>query len=276
LFRSKSFQTLKPDRSQIYLQVYLYWVSVFSIYFTGGKDMDLQLKGKSVLVNAASKGLGKAIAMEYVNEGANVLIGSSHEENLQQAVRDIKNATGKDHITYTVCDMKKKEDVSYMVRKMIDWTNRIDILINNAGGPPSGSFMTMDDDDWYHAFELNLLSFVRMIREVVPHMQKQKKGHIVNLASSSIKTTLDGLVLSNTMRPGILGLSKSLSQELGADNILINTVGPGTIETDRIAELNAKKAEQTNQSMDAIKEEAQKKIPVGRYGTPEEFAKAVV
>jgi len=238
--------------------------------------MDLQLKGKSVLVNAASKGLGKAIAMEYVNEGANVLIGSSHEENLQQAARDIKNATGKDHITYTVCDMKKKEDVSYMVRKMIDWTNRIDILINNAGGPPSGSFMTMDDDDWYHAFELNLLSFVRMIREVVPHMQKQKKGHIVNLASSSIKTTLDGLVLSNTMRPGILGLSKSLSQELGTDNILINTVGPGTIETDRIAELNAIKAKQTNQSMDAIKNDAQKKIPVGRYGTPEEFAKAVV
>src|SRR5699024_4340933 len=155
--------------------------------------MDLKLQGKSVLVTAASRGLGKAIAMEYVNEGANVLIGSSNEENLQQAVRDIKEATGKENIAYTVCDMKKKEDITYMVHKMISWTNQIDILINNAGGPPAGSFMDMDDADWYHAFELNLLSFVRMIREVVPHMRKQGRTHIVNLASSSVKTTLDGL-----------------------------------------------------------------------------------
>src|SRR5699024_3245850 len=193
LFRSKSFQTLKPDRSQIYLQVYLYWVSVFSIYFTGGKDMDLKLQGKSVLVTAASKGLGKAIATEYVREGANVLISSSNEENLQEAVRDIKDETGKDHIAYTVCNMKNKDDIMYMVHKMIAWTNQIDILVNNAGGPPAGSFMGMEDADWYHAFELNLLSFVRMIREVVPHMRKQGRTHIVNLASSSVKTTLDGL-----------------------------------------------------------------------------------
>lgn len=238
--------------------------------------MDLHLQGKSVLITAGSKGLGKAIATEYVMEGANVLIGSRNEENLQQAVQDIKKATGKDHIRYTVCDMKNKEDLTYMVRKMTSWTGRIDVLVNNAGGPPSGSFMEMEDADWYHAFELNLLSFIRMIREVVPHMQKEGGGHIINLASSSIKTTLDGLVLSNTMRPGILGLSKSLSQELASDNILINTVGPGTIETDRIAELNAKKAERTNQSVESIKENAQKSIPMQRYGTPDEFAKGIV
>lgn len=238
--------------------------------------MDLKLQGKSVLVTAASKGLGKAIAMEYVNEGANVLIGSSNEENLQRAVRDIKATTGKDHIAYTVCDMKKKEDITNMVHKMMSWTNQIDILVNNAGGPPAGSFMEMEDSEWYHAFELNLLSFVRMIREVVPHMQKQDRAHIVNLASSSIKTTLDELVLSNTMRPGILGLSKSLSQELGPDNILINTVGPGTVETDRIAALNANKAKKTNQSIDMIKQQAQQAVPMQRLGEPEEFAKAVV
>lgn len=238
--------------------------------------MDLQLKGKSVLVTAGSKGLGKAIAAEYVAQGANVLIGSRHEENLQQAVYDIKETTGKEHVRYTVCDMKDKKDLTYMIHKMKAWTNRIDVLVNNAGGPPGGSFMDMEDDDWYHAFELNLLSFIRMIREVVPHMQKQGGGHIVNLASSSIKSTLDGLVLSNTMRPGILGLSKSLSQELASDNILINTVGPGMIETDRISELNAERAKHENQSADTIKEKAQKSIPMQRYGTPEEFAKAVV
>lgn len=238
--------------------------------------MDLQLKGKSVLVTAGSKGLGKAIATEYVNEGANVLIGSRNEENLQQAVRDIKETTGKDHIRYTVCDMKNKDDLTYMVYKMVSWTDRVDVLVNNAGGPPSGTFMEMSDADWYHAFELNLLSFIRMIRDVVPHMQTGGGGHIVNLASSSIKTTLDGLVLSNTMRPGILGLSKTLSQELGSDNILINTVGPGTIETDRIVELNEKKAEKTGQSIDTLKRQGQERIPMERYGRPEEFAKAVV
>lgn len=238
--------------------------------------MDLQLQGKSVLVTAGSKGLGKAIAMEYVKEGANVLIASRSEENLQQAVRDIKDATGKSHIAYTVCDMKNKEDITYMVHKLLDWTNRIDILINNAGGPPGGSFMEMDDADWYHAFELNLLSFVRTIREMVPHMEQQESGHIVNLASSSIQAPIEGLVLSNTMRPGILGLSKSLSQELAGKNILVNTVGPGKIETDRIKELNEKNAKKKNQSAEAIKQEIQQAIPMQRLGKPEEFARMVV
>lgn len=238
--------------------------------------MDLQLEGKSVLVTAGSKGLGKAIALEYVKEGANVLIGSRNEENLQQAVQDIKDTTGKNHIAYTVCDMKDKDDITYMVHKMLAWTNQIDVLINNAGGPPSGSFMEMEDADWYHAFEQNLLSFVRSIREAVPHMRKQERAHIVNLASSSIKAPIDGLILSNTMRPGVLGLSKSLSQELSEDNILINTVGPGKVETGRVTELNQKMAEKNSQTAESLKEQTQKEIPMQRYGTPEEFAKAVV
>lgn len=238
--------------------------------------MDLQLQGKSVLVTAGSKGLGKAIAMEYVKEGANVLIASRTEENLQDAAHEIKEMTGKSHIAYTICDMKNKEDITHMIHKLLAWTNRIDILVNNAGGPPGGSFMEMEDADWYHAFELNLLSFIRTIREAVPHMEKRGCGHIVNLASSSIQAPIDGLVLSNTMRPGILGLSKSLSQELAGKNILVNTVGPGKIETDRIKELNEKNAEKTNQSAETIEQQTQQAIPMERLGTPEEFAKMVV
>ncbi|RDW16951.1 3-oxoacyl-ACP reductase [Oceanobacillus arenosus] len=238
--------------------------------------MDLKLQGKSVIVTAASKGLGKAIAMEFAREGAHVLISSRNAESLQATMDEIIEETGNKKIDYAVCDMKNVADINALAAKAILWNGTVDVLINNAGGPPAGPFMEMTDDDWYHAFELNLLSFVRMIRSVVPTMQKQKSGHIVNLASSSIKTSLDQLVLSNTLRPGIVGLAKTLAQELSVDNILINTVGPGTIETDRILDLNQSKANQQNVAIDQIRDEEIEKIPMKRYGRPDEFAKAVV
>ncbi|MFC4023941.1 SDR family oxidoreductase [Oceanobacillus longus] len=238
--------------------------------------MELELKGKSVIVTAASKGLGRAIATEFAREGAHVLISSRSEELLHTTVRDIIRETGNEQIDFMVCDMKKADDIIRLVEKAVAWNGTVDVLINNAGGPPSGNFMDMTDEDWYHAFELNLLSFVRSTRAVVPIMQKQNRGHIVNLASSSIKQSLDQLVLSNTMRPGIVGLAKTLAQELSSDNILVNTVGPGTIETDRILELNKAKAQKQNISMEILMEEAEQKIPMKRFGQPEEFAKAVV
>ncbi|WP_067728978.1 SDR family oxidoreductase [Oceanobacillus damuensis] len=238
--------------------------------------MELELKGKSVIVTAASKGLGKATAKEFAKEGAHVLISSRTEEALLQAVEEIRQETGNEQVDYAVCNMKNAGDIDQLVRKAVAWNGTVDVLINNAGGPPAGSFMDMSDEDWYHAFELNLLSFIRTTRAVVPIMKKQNRGHIVNLASSSIKQSLDQLVLSNTMRPGIVGLAKTLSQELSADNILVNTVGPGTIETGRILELNKVRAKKLNVPTESLIEEAEKKIPMKRLGQPEEFAKAIV
>lgn len=159
---------------------------------------------------------------------------------------------------------------------MMDWTNKVDVLINNSGGPPAGNFFDVDDEDWEYAFHLNLLSVVRMIREVVPIMKKQQRGHIVNLTSSSMKQSLDQLILSNTMRPGVLGLTKSLAQELGAYNILINAVGPGIIKTERITELNKARAKATGESISDIEQQTIAQIPMQRLGTPEEFAKTIV
>ncbi|SHG43790.1 SDR family oxidoreductase [Ornithinibacillus halophilus] len=238
--------------------------------------MDLDLQGKSVIVTAASKGLGKAIATEFAREGANVVIGSRSEQALKQTVQEIKQETGNENVHYEICDMKNPEQIKKIVSKAVEWNGTIDVLINNAGGPPAGHFMDMKDEDWYHAFELNLLSFVRTTREVLPYMKNQKRGHIVNLTSSSIKQSLDHLLLSNSIRPGVAGFTKSLAQEIGEDNILVNTVGPGTIETDRILELNQVRAKQQGVSVDAIKEQAEQAIPMRRYGRPEEFAKAVV
>ncbi|MFC4557622.1 SDR family oxidoreductase [Virgibacillus kekensis] len=238
--------------------------------------MDLKLKAKSVIVTAASKGLGKATALEFAKEGAHVLISSRDASALKKSADEIIKETGNEQVHYTVCDMKKPEDIKAMVEYAVSVNGPIDVLVNNAGGPPAGTFSDMTDEEWYHAFELNLLSFVRTTREVIPHMKKQGGGHIVNLASSSIKQSIDNLILSNTMRPGIVGLAKSLARELAPNNILVNTVGPGTIETDRIQELNEKRAEKSGKSADEVKQEAIKQIPMKRYGEPVEFARAIV
>src|SRR5699024_10138820 len=202
-----------------------------------GNEVDLQLKNKSVIVTAASKGLGKAIAKEFAEEGACVLMSSRNEASLHTAVKEIRASTGNQQVKYALCDMTNTTDIKRMVQTAVEWNGTVDVLINNAGGPPAGNFADMDDDDWYHAFELNLLSFIRTMREILPYMQQQKNGQIVHLTSSSIKQTLNNLVLSNTMRPVVLELAIYLYQECGKDNIIINTVCTGTIATDHISEL---------------------------------------
>ncbi|UOR11548.1 SDR family oxidoreductase [Halobacillus amylolyticus] len=238
--------------------------------------MDLGLKGKSAVITAASKGLGKATALEFAKEGAHILISSRDETELQKTQAEIKKISGNPHIEYTVCDVMNAEEIQQLARKAVSLNGTIDVLVNNAGGPPAGTFEDFEDEDWSRAFELNLLSFVRTIREVLPSMKKQQSGRIINIASSSIKQTLDNLILSNTFRAGIVGLSKSLSQELARDNILINTVGPGRIATDRVASLDEKNAEKLGMTSEEIRKKAEQSIPIGRYGEPEEFARAVV
>src|SRR5699024_851842 len=238
--------------------------------------MELYLQGKTVIVTAASKGLGRAIAKEFAREGARVYLSSRNAKQLAKAVASIKQETGNDYVDYIVCDMRKAKDIKQLIAKAVEATGTVDVLINTSGGPPAGDFMDLTDADWLQSFQSNVLSFVRTIREVVPYMKRAGGGRIINLASSSIKQSLDQLVLSNTLRPGIAGLSKSLAQELGKDNILTNTVGPGTIETDRIVELNEKRAKIQGTDPNTLAKEAEKNIPMRRYGTPEEFARPVV
>lgn len=238
--------------------------------------MELGLQGKSIIVTAASKGLGKAAAKQFAAEGAHVLISSRTEEALHKTRDEIREETGNNHVEYAVCDITDSQSIKALVSKAVELNDTVDVLINNAGGPPAGTFDKVNDEDWQNAFELNLLSFVRTIREVLPHMRKQGSGHIINFASSSIKQPIDNLILSNTFRAGITGLAKSLSQELAPDNILINTIGPGRIATDRVAHLDNVKAEKLNISHKEAKSRSEKSIPMGRYGEPEEFANMVV
>ena len=235
--------------------------------------MDFQLENKNALILASSQGLGKAIATELVKEGANVMLVGRYEEKLANAQQELQKL-GSGKVLFTVADLTKLEDIQALVKNTIEGFGGLDILVNNAGGPPAGTFTDMNDEQWQQSFELNLLSYIRTIRESLPHLKKQG-GKIVNIASSSIKEPLPGLILSNTFRTAIVGLAKTLSVELAPDNILINTVGPGKIATDRIDYLDKVNADKKGITQEQLEEQVKKTIPLGRYGKPEEFAKFV-
>jgi 3-oxoacyl-[acyl-carrier protein] reductase len=236
--------------------------------------MDLQLSGKTALVTAASKGLGRATAMQLAAEGARVMISSRGEEQLAATAAAIRDATGAE-VASVAADVSKSDDLDRLLAEAERRLGGIDVLVNNAGGPRPGGFDALDDAAWQEAFELNLLSSIRLFRGVLPHMRAQRSGRIVTIASSSTKQPIDNLMLSNTYRVALVGLAKSLSIEVAPDGVLINTVGPGRIATDRVASLDATRAEQSGTTVEQVRAQTKKGIPLGRYGTAEEFAKVV-
>lgn len=237
--------------------------------------MELGLKNKAVIVLASSKGLGKAIAMEFAKEGAKIMITSREQQLLEQTAELIRKETGA-QVHAQACDIKNYDELKRLVQKTVDLYGTVDVLVNNSGGPKGGNFDDLNDEDWMEAFELTLLSYIRAIREVVPYMRKQNSGHIVNVTSTSIKEPIHGLLLSNTFRTGVRGLAKSLSREFAKDNILINTVGPGKFATDRVLEIDEQQAARESITVDQLKSSSERSIPLGRYGEPVEFAKTVV
>ncbi|MDR7001883.1 SDR family oxidoreductase [Neobacillus niacini] len=235
--------------------------------------MNLNLAGKTAIVVASSQGLGKAIAAQLVMEGANVMLTSRNKEKLKEVQEELQSL-GEGKVVYFPADITKAVEIEALVQHTRETLGNIHILINNSGGPQGGGFEDFQDKDWYNAFELNLLSYVRLVREVLPDLKKEG-GRIINIASSSIKQPIPGLILSNTFRLGVLGLAKSLAEELAPYNILVNTVSPGRIATDRVAFLDQLKADKLGVSPDEVEEASKKNIPLGRYGKPEEFAKVV-
>jgi 3-oxoacyl-[acyl-carrier protein] reductase len=236
--------------------------------------MDLELTGKVALVTAASKGLGRATATRLAAEGARVMISSRGEEQLAATAGEIAEATGA-QVEYCAADVADAADLERLVQQTTQRLGGVDVLVNNAGGPRPGGFDALDDTAWSEAFELNLMSTVRLIRGVLPHMRERHWGRIVTIASSSIKQPLDNLLLSNTYRVAILGLAKSLAIEFAPDNVLVNTVGPGRIATDRVASLDATRAEKTGISIEEVRRQTEQAIPLGRYGTAEEFGRVI-
>ncbi len=235
--------------------------------------MDLNLTGKIALVVASSKGLGRAIAAQLAAEGADVMLTSRDSAQLELTRQELLT-TAKGRLACCPCDITKIEQIAALVAATRAQLGPIDILINNAGGPPGGGFEQVDDDAWQAAFELNLLSYVRLVRAVLPDL-KSAGGRIINITSSSIKQPIPGLILSNAMRMGVLGLSKSLAEELAPHNILVTTVAPGRIATERTAYLDQLRADKRGISRSQLEAESRGNIPLQRFGDPVEFAKVV-
>jgi 3-oxoacyl-[acyl-carrier protein] reductase len=231
--------------------------------------MDLGIKGKPALVVAASKGLGKACALELAAEGARVAICARTEADLRAAAQEIRAKTGGEALAIPA-DVTRRQDVERAVAATVEAFGGLDILVTNAGGPARGSFEELTEDQWRAAVDLSLMSVVRFVRAAVPIMRRRRWGRIVNIQSSSVKQPIAGLTLSNAIRPGVAGLTKTLSTELAKDNILINTVCPGPTLTDRILGA-AKQSGRPEEFLNGLSAA----IPLGRLGKPEEVAALV-
>jgi len=236
--------------------------------------MDLGLTDKVVLITAASKGLGKAAAMEFARQGARVAI-CARSEQLETTAEEIRNQTGA-RVLAVRADLTKPADIESLVGATLNGFGQIDILIVNAGGPPPGNFLDLKPEDWEAAVNLTLMSAVRLCYAVVPHMLERGSGSIVATQSYSVKQPIDNLILSNSLRMAVIGLMKSLANELGPKGIRVNTINPVWTWTERIQQLMADRAVR-NQT--TIEEEATKvatEIPLGRMGTVEEYGRAIV
>ena len=236
--------------------------------------MDLELNRKVALVAASSSGLGKAVAISLAKEGSDVIICARNKENLALVAKEIQRIGG--NVLAIPTDLTQYSQVRSLVNKSIDSFGKIDILVTNCGGPPSGGFLDFSIEDWKQAIDLNLMSTIYLCKKVIPHMIKQQAGRIVMITSVSVKQPIKGLILSNVARAGVAGLAKSLSNEFGKNNILVNIVCPGYTQTQRVEQLAAVlSAEQGIDPNEMIQKWA-KQNTLGRIATPEEFANVVV
>ncbi|HKW78651.1 MAG TPA: SDR family oxidoreductase [Candidatus Limnocylindria bacterium] len=241
--------------------------------------MDLGLTGKSVLVAAASKGLGRASAELFAAEGARVAICSREEAAITRAAEEIARVTGSRTVLPITADLSTKEGCETFVQTALGAYGAIDVLVVNAGGPPPGRFDDLDDGAWDKAFELTLMSAVRLTRLALPQMRKQRSGSIVYSTSTSVRqpTQYLALILSNALRASVHGMAKTLSSDLAKDGIRVNAVQPGRIMTDRIVQIDTDTAKREGTTIEAVRKRFEETvIPLRRYGRPDEFAAAVV
>ena len=237
--------------------------------------MNLGLGGRVALVCGASSGLGKAVATGLGKEGAKVAICSRMQEKLRHAADEIRQSTGAEVLAIKA-DVSVSSDVKKLVRQVCSHFGKLEILVANAGGPPFGHFLDLPEEAWQKALELNLLSTLHLSREAVPHMKAGGWGRVINITSFAAKQPQDGLILSNTARAGVLGLTKSMATELAPYNILVNAVCPGVFETERHLELNRRRASQEGIPLEDYLKSRAKEIPLRRAGRPDEFADLVV
>ena len=237
--------------------------------------MDTGLNGKVALVFGASRGLGRAAAEALAAEGARVAIVARQEATLTEAATSIARATGAD-VFPLVCDVSRAEDARRAVREAAAHFGGLDIVVTNSGGPRAGSFDALTEHDFVQAVELLFLSVVRVCIEAVPLMRKRGGGRIINITSITVKQPVDNLMLSNAVRPAVVGFARSLATELAPEKITVNCVAPGYTRTERVVELNVANAARERTTPDAIEQRLVATIPMKRLGEPQELAALIV
>jgi len=235
--------------------------------------MDLMLMDKVALVTAASRGLGKAAALELSRAGARLAI-ASHSEHIHEAALSIREET-KHPVLAAEADLTKPAEIEALVNRTLKTYDRIDILILNAGGPPPGSFLDLKPVDWEKAFQLTVMSAVHLCYQVVPIMLEQGAGSIVATQSLSVRQPIENLALSNSLRLGVIGLMKTLADELGPRGIRVNSINPGWTKTDRVTQLLASRAQANGTTPGEEEQRITAGIPLGRMGTVEEYGRAI-
>lgn len=237
--------------------------------------MDLQLKGKKALVTGASQGLGYATARGLALEGCRVAINSRNPQKLTVAAQNLESETGEKGFPVPG-DLTDPQSTSQIVHQAVEALGGLDLLVTNAGGPPAGGFEAFDDTTWQQAVELSFLSHVRLIRAALPYLRKSEAPSVLTVTSITVKEPLPNLILSNSVRMATAGLTKSLSQELGPEGIRFNSILPGWTVTERVESLMAQRAQANNTQPEDEFQKQSAAIPLGRMGTPEEFARAAV
>lgn len=237
--------------------------------------MDLGLKDKRALVTGASRGLGYATALLLAKEGCRVVINGRDEAKVKAAAEKIAGETGASvtGLTGDVSDLSVPEK---LIEQAVKALGGLDLLVTNAGGPPSGAFESFDEATWEKAVNLSFMSHVRLIRAALPHLRKSSAASVLTMTSYTVKQPLPNLVLSNSVRLATIGLTKSLALELGGEGIRFNSILPATIDTDRVRELAAFRAQKNGTTLEEESAKDAQKSVLGRIGRPEEFANAAV
>jgi 3-oxoacyl-[acyl-carrier protein] reductase len=233
--------------------------------------VDLGLRGKVALVAAASRGLGRAVAEELAAEGASLVVCARGREELTEAADAIRARSGVD-VVAVAADVSRPEDVERVVRAAIEHFTRVDVLVTNAGGPPSGTFESLGPDKWDDAVRLTLLSTVNLCRAVLPGMKQRHWGRIINITSITVKQPVEGLMLSNSLRAGVTGFARTLANEVALDGITVNNILPGYTRTQRVEELAGSTAEREGIPVADVMKRTESEIPMRRLGEPREFA----
>ena len=235
--------------------------------------MDLGIKGRVAMVAASSKGLGRAAAIALAKEGCNVSICGRHEDTLTAVRAELERLSVR--VSSSVCDVSSADDLKRWYETTKAELGEVDILVTNTGGPPAARFLALEEFQWRDGIESTLMNVVRLSKLVLPSMQERKWGRVVHITSLVAKQPVDLLTISSTLRAGLSALTKTMSNQVAADNVLVNALLPGHIMTDRQKHLAEVRSKEQNKSIEQVKAEGEQLIPMRRYGRPEEVGEVI-